>query len=403
MAAAAPHRVAIVHDWLVSMRGAERLLECLCRLYPQATIYTLCCDRAQISPMLRQMDIRTSFIDRLSRLPGAGGRFRALLPLFPLAVESFDLGGYDLVISTTHCVAKGVIPDPTALHISYVHAPMRYIWDERQAYQARAPIGAVGRAALTLSAHYLRMWDVTATARADLLVANSGYTRRKLNRYYGRDAVVLHPPVQMQRFGGSAPASAAGSADAEGSYDLVVSALVPYKRVELAVRAYARNGLSLVVVGEGPDRDRLAALAPANVELRGKVSDDELVQLYRGCRALVHPALDDFGIAPLEAMAAGKPVVAFKGGGACETVIEGETGVFFDEPTDASLAAAVEALGRRRFEPRRLAEHAATFDEAHFERRFAALVNEAWEQHQQRPSIQSSTGRQGLRLLAGRS
>ena len=259
-----------------------------------------------------------SFVDWLARvLPLGRADFRMLLPLFPLAIEAFRLGDYDLVISSSHAVAKGARPAPGALHVSYVHSPMRYVWEAEGEYTAHAPGGALGRAAFAAMATYLRRWDIATTSRAAALVANSTYTQQRIRKYYGREATIIEPPVDSARFA-RVPDPPPATDGAEPLY-LCVSALVPYKRVELAVRAFAGRRGRLVVVGDGTDRDRLARMAGPNVELRGRVDDAELEALFARCSAVIHPALDDFGIVPVEAMAAGRPVVAFAEGGSADS------------------------------------------------------------------------------------
>jgi glycosyltransferase involved in cell wall biosynthesis len=373
-------KVALVHDWIVSIRGAEKVLESLSRIYPGADLFTLRydADGVRMSRELSNRAVHTSFIDRIDRRLGRSSLglagFRSFLPLFPLAIESFALDGYDLVISSSHAVAKGAIAPPGAVHVSYVHTPMRYIWDAAPEYTPRIPGGAVGRAAFAAVAHYLRLWDAVATARVDTLVANSRYTRDRIRRCYGRDADIIEPPVEIDRFE-RIPDPAPPAAGQPPMY-LCVSALVPYKRVELAVRAFAGRAERLVVVGEGVEHDRLAALAAGspNIALRGRLDDAEVDLLYAQCQAVIHPALDDFGIVPVEALATGRPVVAFAGGGATDSVRDGETGVLFGEATPESLAAAVTRLSRLRFHPARLRAEAHRFDRTSFERRFAALV-----------------------------
>jgi glycosyltransferase involved in cell wall biosynthesis len=369
-------KVALVHDWLVSIRGAEKVLEAFCRLYPQADLFTLHHDPAGVS-MSRELagrPVHTSFVDRIPRrLPWARAGFRLLLPVFPLAVESFRLDGYDLVISDSHAVAKGAIAAPGAIHVCYVHTPMRYIWEAGAEYAPRVPGGVIGRAAFGVMAHYLRLWDMVSTARVDALVANSRYTRDRIRRCYGRDSVIIEPPVEVERFASlpDPPTDAVGA-----PLYLCVSALVPYKRVELAVRAFLGRSERLVVVGEGHDYARLCRIAAGapNIQLRGRVDDAEVDRLFAECHAVVHPAIDDFGIVPVEALAAGRPVVAFAGGGATDSVRDGETGVLFAEPTPESLGAALTRLQGLRFDPARLRAEARRFDRATFERRFAALV-----------------------------
>ncbi|HSS37969.1 MAG TPA: glycosyltransferase, partial [Polyangia bacterium] len=333
-------------------------------------------DAGALSPELAARTFHDSFVHRWARwLPRRGPGFRVFLPLFPAAIESFSLDGYDLVVSSSHAVAKGAIAATGALHVSYVHSPMRYVWEASAAYARSVPGGAAGRAGFALMAHYLRLWDTASTARVDVLVANSAYTRERIRRSYGRDATVIEPPVDTARF---ARVPALAPDGGEPLY-LCVSALVPYKQVDLAVRAFAarqRPG-RLVVVGDGPERARLEALGGGRVTLRGRVDDDELLRLYGAARAVIHPALDDFGIVPREALAAGRPVVTFAQGGAAdaaEGVEGGATGVQFHEPTPESLAAAVDRLEATPFDPARLRAAARRFDRATFEERFAMLV-----------------------------
>src|SRR5262245_7375734 len=377
-------RVAIVHDWLVSMRGGERVLESLCRIYPRADVFTLRYDQRHLSPEIAAHRVTASFVDRLARmLPLGRAGFRMLLPLFPAAIESFRLDGYDLVISSSHAVAKGARPRNGALCVSYVHSPMRYVWEAEDAYRTHVPGGPLGRAAFALLARRLRRWDRAATGRAVALAANSTYTRARIQRYYGREGVVIGPPVATRRFART-PDPANGQAGPP--MYLCVSALVPYKRVELAVRAMAGRRGRLVVVGDGPDRDRLAGLAPPNVELRGRVADGELDGLYAACDAVIHPAIDDFGIVPVEAQAAGRPVVAFAEGGAADTVRDGEGGVVFSQATPEALAAALDRLeSSRAFAPARLRALARRFDRDEFERRIAAWIDDTRRAREAQP------------------
>jgi glycosyltransferase involved in cell wall biosynthesis len=385
--------VAIVHDWLTSMRGGERVVESLCGLYPRADVFTLRCDRRRLSPALAGRAVTTSFIDRIADAPLVRGRFRALLPLFPLAIESFRLDRYALVISSSHCVAVGAMAAPGALHLAYIHSTMRYVREGQAAYEAAVPGGALGKLAFRGAAHYLRAWDAAAGARPDVMIANSSYTAERIRRYYRREAEVIAPPIDTARFERAGGDAAAGD-DAEAPL-LVVSALVPNKRVDLAVGAVAGRRERLVVVGEGPERARLEALAGPNVTFRGWVSDDELDRLYRQCRALVHPGVDDFGMAMAEALAAGKPVVASREGGAPDIVRPQRDGVLFDSPTVAGVRAALDRLASgMRFDPAALRARARAFDRAVFERRFREVVESAW-----RARAAGATGRERRRPL----
>jgi len=376
-------RVAIVHDWLAGMRGGERVLEVLCELFPDATLFTLVHLPGTLSPTIERMRIRTSFLQRLGPLRA---RFRALLPLFPLAVERFDLRGYDLVISSSHCVANGALAPPEARHVAYVYTPMRYVWDQAGAYADGAGWGPLRRAAAAPVASYLRLWDAAASLRVDEFVAISGHVARRIRRCYGRDATVIYPPVDVQRF---------RPGEGEGDYYLVVSALVPYKRVDLAVAACTRLRRPLKVVGNGPEERRLRRLAGPTLEFLGTRSDPEVAALYAGCRALLFPGLEDFGIVPLEAQAAGRPVIAYGEGGACETVVPlnpepaagsvapapggpgvEPTGIFFYHQTADALAEAIERFERhaQAFHPKVLRDHALAFDRPLFKEAMARYL-----------------------------
>ena len=376
--------VALVHDWLTSMRGGERVLEALCELFPQADVFTLRCERDKLSPALAGRRVTTSFVDRLA--PWVGGRFRALLPLFPQAVESFRLDRYQLVISSSHCVALGAIAAPGALHVAYVHSPMRYVREAQPVYEASVPGGPAGRWLFRGLAHYLRRWDDRAAARPHVLVANSRYTRDRIRRHYLRDAEVVPPPVDTARFeraGEDRATSLTATRPGPDAPYLVVSALVPYKRLDLAVRAFAGRPERFIVVGEGADRARLERLAGGNVSFEGWVSDARLDALYRGCRALLHPGLDDFGMVMVEALAAGKPVLAAAEGGAAEILAAGDTGLLFP----ATVEGIREALDRLpglapRFEPARLQAQARRFGRMAFRRDFLGIVERAWRARQ---------------------
>jgi glycosyltransferase involved in cell wall biosynthesis len=367
---------ALVHDWLTGMRGGEKVLESFCRILPGAPIYTLVHLPGQVSPLIESHPIHAS---GFNRLPGVAGYYRHLLPFYPGAADRFRLPPVRLVLSSSHCVAKGVRPPAGAVHVSYVHTPMRYVWDLYDAYFGPGRGGA-GRWLMPLVRGYLQRWDVRTAGRVHHFVANSRHVARRILRHYRRRATVIHPPVDTGRF---APA------DQVGDYYLVVSALVPYKRVDLAVEACTHTGRRLKVVGKGPELERLRTLAGPTVEFLGWQPDEALPELYARARALIFPGEEDFGITPLESMASGRPVAAFARGGALETVVGPEdpqgrpqTGEFFREPLAGDLAAALDRLERRREEldPRALVEHAAGFDTRVFERRMCAFLEEALAQ-----------------------
>jgi glycosyltransferase involved in cell wall biosynthesis len=358
-------RVALVHDWLTGMRGGERCLEVVCQLFPDAPLYTLLHVPGSVSPIIERRRIVTSFVQRL---PRAASQYRRYLPLFPAAVRSFDLDGYDLVISLSHCAAKAVRRPRGALHVSYCFSPMRYVWDLYDDYFGpRAGIAV--RALMPPVAAALRAWD-RRTQDVDAFVAISQHIAERIRRVYGRTADVIYPPVDTARFSPLARPD---------DFYLVVAALVPYKRIDLAVAAANRLRRRLLVVGDGPEARRLRAAAGPTVEFLGWRPDQEVADLYARCRAVLFPAIEDYGIVPLEAAAAGRPTIAFAHGGALETMVglgrsdAPPTAVFFDAQTEQALAQAMvefEAVAHR-FEPGALRARAAEFDTAVFRRRLS--------------------------------
>jgi glycosyltransferase involved in cell wall biosynthesis len=356
-------RVALVHDWLTGMRGGEKVLLSLARIFPDATLFTLLHVKGSVAPELEAREIRTSFVQRL---PGVERHYRTYLPLFPAAVASLDLSGYDLVISSSHCVAKGARRAAKAVHVCYCFTPMRYVWDRYDDYFGPGKLGAPARWIVPHVAEALRAWDVATASRVDHFVADSRYVAGRIRRYYGRESDVILPPVDTELF---TPGNGAA-----GTYDLIVSALAPYKRIELALDAYRGTGRPLKIVGTGPEYERLRAQAPAEVSFLGWVGDAALRDLYRGCRAVVMPGVEDFGIVPLEAMACGRPAVVFAEGGGAETVIPGETGAVFHEPTAASLKAAIDSLQGISFNTVALRARAEAHSRQAFESRFRAFV-----------------------------
>jgi glycosyltransferase involved in cell wall biosynthesis len=347
------------------MRGGEKVLLSLLRLFPDATLFTLLHVKGSVAPEIEAREIRTSFVQRLPRV---ARRYRHYLPLFPAAAESFDLSGFDLVVSSSHCVAKGVRPAPGALHLCYCHTPMRYVWDRYDDYFGPGRASPLVRLAARPLAARLRAWDARTAARVSRFAANSGHVKGRIHRYYGRDSVVIPPPVDASFF--------TPGEDRPGAFDLVVSALAPYKRLELVLDAYRGTGWPVRIVGTGPEEARLRALAPPEVALLGRLDDEALREQYRACRAVLLPGVEDAGIVPLEALACGRPAVVFGEGGGAEHVEHGRTGIVFHEPTARALRAAVCTLETTPFD--RLAARARA--EAHrreaFEERMRSFVRE---------------------------
>ncbi len=359
-------KVAIVHDWLVSARGGERVLNALCELFPQAEIFTLFHEPGTNSPQIENRVIHTSF---LNRLPLAKRFYRHLLPLFPLAIEQMSLKDFDLVLSSSHCVSKGVIPPPGALHVSYCYTTMRYAWDQSEQY-----FGSGWKRTLVAPfLHYLRMWDVTSSARVDHFVAISQFISKRIEKYYRRKSEVIYPFVDLQRF-----APVAGE---RGDYYLVVSAFAPYKRIELAVQACERLGRQLIVVGDGQDAPRLKSLGGSTTRFLGNLPDAELPDLFAGAKAVLFPGIEDFGIVPLEAMASGTPVIAYGKGGASETVVDGVTGVFFHDASVDGMAKAIERFeSLPKFSPTACRERAEFFSKARFQNELLGLLGKLLNQ-----------------------
>jgi glycosyltransferase involved in cell wall biosynthesis len=361
-------KVALVHDWLTGQRGGEKVLEILAEIFPRAPIFTLFHFKGSQAEIIEKRDIRTSF---LQKFPFLEKKYRFYLPFFPLAAELFDLSDYELVISSSHCVAKGVIPHPEALHISYIHSPVRYAWNQYFAYFSPERLSFFSRFLIPPVIHRLRVWDVTSSARVDHFVANSANVARRIKKYYRRDADVIHPPVDSVFFGPAAQAPAR-------EYYLIVSALVPYKRIDLAVQAFNLRGWPLKIVGIGPEYRRLKKAAKPNIEFLGAVPPDQLRSLYQGARAFLLPGEEDFGISTLEAQACGTPVIAYGGGGARETVLPGETGIFFSELTLAGLESGLDKFQGLEFNKAIIRSQAMKFSRSTFKEKIAFYFEKKW-------------------------
>ncbi len=354
-------RVAIVHDLMNQMGGAERVLLTLHDLYPQAPIYTSIWDPRITDKRFRSLDIRTSY---MQRLPFILRHHQPYLPLYPFVFERLDLREYDVVISSSWAFAKGIVTRPEALHICYCHTPMRWAW-RYEDYVSHEEVGLIARAILPPFITWLRSWDYTTAGRVDYFLANSHAVAARIAKYYRREATVIMPPVDTSRF---------QLASSKDDYFLVVSRMIPYKRIDLAVQAFTRLGLPLRVIGGGRDEKKLRRMAGKNVRFMGTLPDAAVREHMARCRALVFPGEEDFGITPVEAQASGRPVIAYGAGGALSTIIEGETGVFFYEQTVESLMEAVRNFRDEQFDPQRIRRHAEEFDTQRFMDRLGRFV-----------------------------
>jgi len=356
-------RIAFVHDWLTGMRGGERVLEVLCERFPDADVFTLLHVRGSVSPAIERHRIHTSL---LQHLPGVRRYYRECLPLFPALVELFNLERFDLVLSSSHCVVKSVLTRPGSVHICYCHTPMRYAWDQFDAYFGRERLGRVGTRVMRPVMAGLARWDRDTAQRVDRYVTNSQHVAGRIRRYYNREATVVHPPVNTDFFH---PNSAAPE-----RFALVVSALVPYKRLDLAIEACRLAHVPLKIVGSGPDRARLETRAGSNVDFLGRQSDEQIREYYQRASLTLMTGEEDFGIVPVEAQACGRPVVALGRGGACETVVPGVTGILVEEQTAEAFAGAIAQALERPFDPEAIRRHAERFGRARFGDEMAALI-----------------------------
>ena len=367
-------KVALVHDWLTGQRGGEKVLEVLAEIFPKAPIYTLFHFKGSQREDIERRVIRTSF---LQDMPFLRKKYRSYLPFFPLAVEMFDLQAYDLVVSTSHCVAKGVIPRPDALHVCYIHSPMRYAWNLYFSYFSPARLSPLSRFLIPPVVHGLRTWDAASSARVDHFVANSANVANRVERYYRRKADVIHPPADTDFY--TPDDSLPG-----GDFFLIVSALVPYKRIDLAVEAFNRTGASLKIVGAGPEYKTLKKRARPNIEFPGSVGPEDLRRFYRGAKAFILPGEEDFGIAAIEAQACGTPVIAYGRGGSRETVVPGRTGLLFEELSVAGLLGALDKFQSFACNKAAIRANAMGFSRKNFKERISAYLEQKWIEHRGR-------------------
>ncbi|OGZ36065.1 MAG: glycosyl transferase [Candidatus Portnoybacteria bacterium RIFCSPLOWO2_12_FULL_39_9] len=355
-------KVALVHDYLNQYGGGERVLEALCQIFPEAPIYTLLYDEKRTGGAFRHKKIYTSF---LQKIPWLKSHHRPFLIFMPLAIEQFDLSSYDLVLSDSASYAKGVITRPNTLHICYCHTPTRYAWDDSHRYIEEFGYPALIKKITPFFMNYIRLWDSQAAQRVDKFIANSHFVAQRIRKYYHREAVVIHPPVKTNFF------QISSNTD---DYFLMVGRFLSYKRFDLAIEAFNQLGWPLKIIGDGPQRNQLKKLAKSNIEFLGLLTDEKLKNTYAHCRAFIFPQEEDFGIVALEAMSAGRPIIAYRAGGILETVKEGVTGLFFDQQTTECLIETLKKFNRSDFDPRVIRQHALEFDEEVFKERIKEFV-----------------------------
>lgn len=356
-------KVAIIHDWLVNYGGAERVVEAFLEIYPDADIYTLVYDEEKMGKTFPKEKVKTTFIQKF---PKGTKIYTKLLPFMPYAFEELDLSEYDLVISSSSCCAKGVITGPNTKHISYVHSPMRYAWDLYHDYKKRS--GKLTRFFMSIFMKSLREWDYISSQRIDVILANSNYVAKRINKFWNRECKVVYPPVDIDRL----------SPNRKNSEDfyVVFSRFVPYKRIDLAIEACKKLGRKLVVIGDGEQREYLKSLADENITFTGRISDEEVKDYLQRCKAMIFCAEEDFGIVPLEAQACGRPVIAYGKGGALETVVDKETGIFFDKQEIESIVKGIGEFEKLNLNTQEIYKHAMKFSRERFKKEIEEVVND---------------------------
>lgn len=363
-------KIALVHDFLTQQGGAENVLEAIHEMYPESPIFVLFHDPDKMGGRFKDCDIRTSF---LQKIPGALKHYQWYLALMPAATEHLDLSGYDIVISSSSAFANGVITSPNTLHICYCHTPTRYLWTDTHEYVSSLKYNGLVKKFIPLVLNRLRMWDRIAAERVDKFVANSKTVQKRIKKYYNRTSDILYPPVETSKFTIS---------DSVGDYYITGGRLVPYKRFDLTIRAFNKIKKPLKIFGVGPEYEKLKNLAGPTVEILGRVSETELLDLYKNAQAFIHPQEEDLGITPIESMASGRPIIGYAKGGLLETMIHNKTGIFFKEQTEESLIHAVRIFENQKFDPTQIREHALNFSKEKFKKEFKEYIDNAWEEFQ---------------------
>ncbi len=359
-------KIAIVHDWLTNMGGAEQVVINFKEIYKEAPIYTTFYNPSKLDDKLKNIEVKTSHLQKKKMVEN----HKKYFPLMPMAFEKFDLNEYDVVLSSSSSCAKGVLTKPGSIHICYCHTPMRYAWEKRDEYTEG--MGKLKKKLVEILCHYMRIWDVASSNRVDYFIANSTEVQKRIKKHYKRDSVVINPPVRCNMFNIS---------ETDGDYYLVLSRLVGYKRFDLAVQACSELGKKLVVIGEGPEKEKLEKLANENVTFLGRQPDEVVKKYMSECKALLFPGEEDFGIVPVEAQSSGRPVIAYGKGGVLDSVIDGKTGVFFKEQTVESLKEAINKFETMKFDKEEIRKHALEFDEGVFQEKIRKFVEEKIEEN----------------------
>ncbi|MFA7209120.1 MAG: glycosyltransferase [Parcubacteria group bacterium] len=355
-------KIALVHDYLVQVGGAEKVLECFTEVFPDAPIHTLVYDKKLMHGFFEGKDIRTSF---LQNIPFSRKKHRVFPQFMPMAIEQFDFSGYDVVLSDSSSFAKGIITGPETLHVCYMHTPMRFAWDDCQKYTEDFYFPSIIKRFIPLVMNYVRIWDRVSADRPDKIIANSNFIARRIKKYYKRDSAVINPPIDITRFYTSAE---------RGDYFLLVGRFMAYKKLDLVVQAFNRTGLQLKIIGRGPEYQKLKEMAEGNIEFLGRVSDEELPGYYAQCRAFIFPQEEDFGIVAIEAMASGRPIIAFRGGDIPEHIEEGKMGLFFEEQTVPAIVEAIGKFNDADYDPAYIRAQAEKFDKSLFKARIKEYI-----------------------------
>jgi glycosyltransferase involved in cell wall biosynthesis len=361
-------KVALVHDYLVQYGGAERVLEAFCEMFPKAPIYTMVYDKKLMNGAFSDRKIHTSF---LQRIPFIGSHHRLFPILMPMAIEEFDLSGLDIVLSDSNSYAKGVITNSDTLHITYCHTPMRYAWDDCHKYLREFKYSKITKKFIPFAMNYIRLWDKVSADRPDFYIANSNFVASRIKKYYNKESEVINPPVSTKNFYIS---------DKTEDYYLMVGRALAYKRFDIVIDAFNILGLPLKIIGKGPEMKQLKKRSKSNIEFLGYLNDKEMSGYYSKCKAFIFPSEEDFGITPLEAMASGRPVIAFRVGGALETVIERKTGLFFDEQTPKSIIETLKIFHPEDFDSEKIRAHALKFDKSNFKNKMKDSIEKKYSE-----------------------